>query len=186
MAKRNPKPHIEGQMPLMEGGHEYAGFAPYLPDEAMVSQPLTSAEGGVPGPYGSSSFVVDVSARNRNLRDFLHYFNRAQKGAGIARAEASHPAIDEVETGYEHGVAGVQARHEINQGLSRDSFERACRVCPFAGSCALRSRFGAIVRPENLGKASERNKFTRILDKDSNQRCYETLETIKSKRRPKS
>ena len=186
MAKRNPGPHIEGQMPLIQGGYEYMEFKPYLPDVAVVSPPLTAGEAGVPGPYGSSSSVFDLPARNRNLRDFLHYFNRAQKGAGIARAEASHPAIDEVEVEYEHGVAGVQARHEINQELSRGSFERACRVCPFAGSCALRSRFGAMVRPENLGKASERNKFTRILDKDSNQRCYETLETIKSKRRPKS
>ncbi len=165
-------PGIEGQMLLIVGG--FGDCNPIRPHTA-TEDPVDHLP-----PIDQEASLRD---RNRHLSESLHFFNRSQKGAGIARAQASHAALDAVENGYVKGVAGVQERHILNLDISRTNFEKACRVCPFAGECALRGRFGKFVGPDNLADSKERKKFEIILRQDPGQQCLESLDRIKSRRR---
>lgn len=144
-----------------------------IPEQALLP-PSADTSDNSPG-----SFYV----RNSWLRMSMSSMNTANKGKGIAERHASHDALEVIDNDPKYGLDAVTQTYEKNRKRAVSNFERACNVCPLAGKCALRGRFGNFYNEDNLGKASERIKFQSELGKNPKLQCDVTLDKIKSRRK---
>lgn len=180
----NRKLQLVDQLPLFTGNPmlnaEYQEIdKPNIPDQAPIKYFDPSDE----APAVDLSLIPE---RNRELNWALDTYTSANKGARVARFDATDELLEEIDATHPGGVDGVIQNRIDNLEISRKHFKKACEACPYMGKCALAgdfNKFFGTERKENFYYGEERDKLKTEITKNPAQNCDETLDLAQSRKR---